>query len=83
MMAGPRPVTPERIGLIAELETILEGKGYGGCRVRLLKGDAEAVVIQVRGKDLPRVAASSGPGGIPDLFSEFGIKKVLLDLKGR
>lgn len=76
-------ITPKRLALIAAFEARLESYGYPGCRVSLDRSQPDAVTIQVREKDLSRFAAERRRANLLDFFSDSGIRKVFLDLRGR
>ena len=76
-------ITPERLGRINILEAYLEQLGYAGCRVRLDRWREDAVAVQIREKDLVRFAASPQRESLLRFFSDSGVKKVFLDLRGR
>lgn len=75
-------ITQERLARIASLEAHLEQLGYRGCRVRL-DGQADIFYVQVREKDLPRLAGGPERAALLDFFNNSGAKKVYLDLRGR
>ncbi|MCL7488287.1 MAG: ATP-dependent sacrificial sulfur transferase LarE [Desulfobulbaceae bacterium] len=76
-------ITETRIVLIEKLESHLESLGFPGCRVRLDSRYCEKIFIQVREKDIPRLATPPARPALVDFFNDSGVKKIYLDLLGR
>ena len=65
------------------MESGLESLGFQGCRVRLDSMQEEKVYIQVMVQDVAAVGIQMNRDSISNLFNNFGVKKIFLDLDGR
>lgn len=79
-VATGQQVNAEKLEIIKKCENILHTLDFKGCRVRLLDDTA---IIEVQEKDIKRLAASENRTVLLKKFSNFRLKKVFLDLKGR
>lgn len=76
-------ITVERMGRIEKMEAGLTSLGFNGCRVRLDSLNDQKVYIQVQRQDVAGAAREMNRDSISNLFNDFGVKKIFLDLDGR
>ncbi|MCI5150288.1 MAG: hypothetical protein D3916_13035 [Candidatus Electrothrix sp. MAN1_4] len=76
-------ITPERLDKIAELEQVLEEKGFTGCRVRLDVRSEHTVYLQLQQNDLQQLHYDFIGKEIISPLKNKGVHKIYLDVEGR
>jgi pyridinium-3,5-biscarboxylic acid mononucleotide sulfurtransferase len=79
-VATNQEISEAKLETIRKCESFLHAHDFNGCRARI---SDNSVIIEVQEKDITRFAASDLRFEVLEKFSDFNIKKVLLDLKGR
>lgn len=73
-------ITEQRIDLVARSESVLEGMGFTGCRVRLDRHEVATAYIQVQEQDVQRIIQGSNRDYILGKLRKLGFCRVLLDM---
>ena len=76
-------ITFERLQMVANLENILEEKGFTGCRVHLGTGPEQNIFVQLPQKHLQQFHDDSLRKRLITRLKKEGVCKIYLDLEGR
>ena len=79
-VATGQQIDDEKLEVIKNCENYLQTLGFRGCRVRL---SADSVIIELQEEDIEKLATGIKRQSVLKKFSDFNIKKLFLDLKGR
>jgi uncharacterized protein len=79
-VAVGQPINHEKIECIKKCESFLHSLDFQGCRVRL---SGDSAVIELQQDDMSCFLFETTRMLVLNKFADFGIEKVLLDLKGR
>jgi uncharacterized protein len=76
-------ITSERLQRIADLEQMLEKKGFTGCRVRLSKESEHTLFVQIQENSLFQLCYHSIKASLLGPLKKENVRKIYLDLEGR
>ncbi len=76
-------ITSERLHRIADLEQILEERGFTGCRVRLSRESEQTLLVQIQEASFFQLCYKSIKTSLLAPLKKKNVRKIYLDLEGR